>query len=462
MPKDRCLISGISGSLAHWKEGVAKAAMASTYLSFTIMVAFAAPLMRFSKLSEGAIFNLSCSSTSGKTTATQCAQSVFGTPDAFADWNSTSISLEELAAAYNDLLFVLDDTEKAKKADITELLDKAAHILPDGRPRNYSRFYAGHNKARALRWRCIGLSSSPKSIDDLYAERGTERSLGQRVRLIDLPIPANPHLGLFDHVTGDGAQLEKKLRKTIRAMDSALDKNFGKAVPPWIEFIRSSKAETRVPDLITKFVRHAAQSSGAAESRVAAKFGLVYAAGMMALEAKILPWPEEWVLSTILKCFNLARSKLPKNGNETAVKKAGLASLLTNAKSIPTLDVTKPLSRKEEKESIGFRFSKGGAKVVGLKRDSLKTFCGSEAGVKSLLKSFVSQKICLGNGGVPRAIQVRVHVAVKYPTGRTKNEEIKRRVVLLDARAVDQLLARAEKPLLAKTTAAKTVTKATA
>ena len=102
------------------------ARMHSTYLAFGLGVALAAPLPTYLKLyrddadeviaflTETAVFNLSGDSSSGKSSVGLAAISLGGSPERAGTLDFSPRGLAELASDSNDLVLVLDDTEKAE------------------------------------------------------------------------------------------------------------------------------------------------------------------------------------------------------------------------------------------------------------------------------------------------------------------------------------------------------------
>ena len=62
--------------------------------------------------------------------------------------------------------------------------------------------------------------------------------------------------------------------------------------------------------LIKKFVRKVVPLGTAFEQRYAKKFGLIYAAGVLAIEAGLLPWPKDHPFKVVAKCFRLAMAEI--------------------------------------------------------------------------------------------------------------------------------------------------------
>lgn len=222
-----------------------------------------------------------------------------------------------------------------KKTWITALLDKVAHVLPSGRPRRHSRFFAGSTSAAKLRWRCTGLSSSPTSIDDIYASNGKERSDGQKVRLIDIPVESGGSSGIFDLLEGSAPQNEVAVDEMIADLESALRRNHGVVIEPWVVYLAKSHPKNEVGSLIEEFVKSVVPTGSSVEKRLARKFGLVFAAGVLASRAKIVLWSKASIRAAVGKCFSRARSAAFGSKLHLGMAQSRLLGLLTDKSSIP-------------------------------------------------------------------------------------------------------------------------------
>jgi len=122
-------------------------------LAFGIGVALAAALPSYiklrrnqtgeehSQLTETAVFNLSGRSSSGKTSLSLAALSLAGSPERAGTLDFSRRGLAETASESNDLLLVLDDTEKAEDGSsvFVKTLKSIVHTVPGGRSKRISR-----------------------------------------------------------------------------------------------------------------------------------------------------------------------------------------------------------------------------------------------------------------------------------------------------------------------------------
>jgi hypothetical protein len=133
-------LQDIKGSAAGSRKNVLGPARRSSFLAFGIGVALASPLPSYLRLNpvddtddartltETAIFNFSGPSGAGKTSIEMAAQSLVGDPNRAGIANFTERGLAEHAAANNDMITVIDDTERNLK-NFTEFVRLAIHGL---------------------------------------------------------------------------------------------------------------------------------------------------------------------------------------------------------------------------------------------------------------------------------------------------------------------------------------------
>ena len=67
---------------------------------------------------------------------------------------------------------------------------------------------------------------------------------------------------------------------------------------------------------------------------VAEKFGLIYAAGRLGIQCKLLPWNKSEVLHALTKCYMGARDLLPDDG--VAIRR-GIAALRAKLRQLPRI-----------------------------------------------------------------------------------------------------------------------------
>lgn len=295
-----------SGTLAQWQKNIGEACKGNPRLIFAVCAAFAGPVLRFANMESGG-FHMFGASSKGKTTALQCAGSVWGNgaDPATADdsyigrWNTTGNALEATAAAHNDGLLILDELGTCSAQDFGKVV--------------YDLF-GGQGKARLTKdaqlmarrsWRMFGLSSGEISVQQrIEREKGTAHA-GQLIRLIDVRVENNIIINTHGKTT---SEFVKKLKNDC-------SRYYGGAGPEFLKkliFLYSDLADvvyhfrSRVDEWCAGAMESEHRISGLHE-RGLQRFALVAVAGGLACQWGIIPIDSEEVDSAILE---VARSWL--------------------------------------------------------------------------------------------------------------------------------------------------------
>lgn len=287
----------VGGTLAGWRTEVAEPAIGNSRLVLAISCAFAAPLLTPLGL-EGGGFHVRGPSSIGKTTLLRVAGSVWGGGglDGFVRrWKATANGLEGVAALHNDGLLCLDELSEIEPRDAS----RAAYMLANGQGKQRAG-RAGEARAPQT-WRVFFLSSGELSLADKIAEDGQRAKAGQEVRVIDLPADAGAALGLFEtlHGAADANAFARCLGEAsglhyghpIRAFLKAFADDFDGALGRARAIMKRFEAE-QVP----------AGASGQVR-RVLVRFAAVAAAGELAAQFGILPWPAEEAVAGAVRCW---------------------------------------------------------------------------------------------------------------------------------------------------------------
>ena len=287
-----------SGDLRDWQDHVAVHAVGNSRLILGICASFAAPCLKLARQDGGGIHFWGDSS-GGKTTTLRVAGSVWGgggVSGYIDNWSNTINGLEGRSLAHSDALLCL---QELGQADPNAAAD-AAYKISNGQGKGRM------SRDAALRetpeWRVLFLSDGEITLDDKIREaRGSKRRMaGQMVRVIDIEADAGKGLGAFDRVPKgmNGRELSDLLRE-----NSA--KYYGKAAPAFLEKLTTDvdSVTTYLHDATNAFVRKFAANAGGQVERVAKRFGLIAAAGELAIEYGILPWPKGEPSAATKRCF---------------------------------------------------------------------------------------------------------------------------------------------------------------
>jgi hypothetical protein len=314
----KCL--DLRGTFDGTHQDVLELANYSSYLTFAIGAALAACLPSYLRLycgddqldgalSETAVFNFSGRSSSGKSSICRAAMSLTGAPTRVGTMNFSPRGLAELAADSNDLVLVLDDTESAdhETGMLVRALKAIVHTVPGGRSKIISR---GIDQAKfpQLRWSTIGLSSSPRPIPVLAAERNWQLSPGDKVRVFDIHVPSPENGGIFDRLAGSRRHRARRAMELIAQLERGYSNNQGQLIPNWIIHLIKKNRSQEIIETINEFIVAVGATNNGWEKRFARKFGLVYAALILGIKTGLLPLSESLALRAVRKCYRKARN----------------------------------------------------------------------------------------------------------------------------------------------------------
>lgn len=302
-PKDSvALSSGRSGayaragSLSDWQAGVARIANGHDLTMIAISAALAGPLLHLTG-SEGGGINIHGQSSSGKTTALQCAASVWGrgaTPGYVQPWRATANGLEGVAALASDTVLCLDELGVAEAREVSQTL----YSLGNGSGK--IRADRTGDARQAKTWRLLWISTAEIAVDQKLSEdRGRKAKAGQMVRMLDVPADRGLGYGCFNHVDGysDGAAL-------ANALKAAAQSSYGTAGPAFVAALIGlglDQATSRARAHMDAFERQAVPSGSDGQvQRAARRFALFVAAGALAHELGIVPWTSEQITRAAL------------------------------------------------------------------------------------------------------------------------------------------------------------------
>lgn len=397
-----------SGTLKGWQKHVAKPAMASSFMMFGIMLALAAPLCRRYPLSETAIFNLFGESSSGKTTAVKVAFSVIGAPSSPPSWNATHRALEELAFQHNDMLMLLDDMEnmRGSQVDRFRMLRDAAHALTDGQSKHLSQSVADQN-LHQLNWMVFALSTTPRSLQALAASAKAEITEGDLVRFLGLRLPRREEGGVFDRLDQLGVPLSEA-PQLIDKLETGIQEHHGVVFASWLEHLMEAEVQDEIQRAQEKFLAKRSKSGNPLLIRIAKKFAIIYAAGIVASRRNLLPWSQKDVGNTVRHVYALAIKNLEQQDDEwrNAIKilhrKARIKWVF------PAIPNQGQCFHYDGKVPPGFRGKCGKKTCLFARRELLEELWNYSENIDAILKVLRSIGVILQGHGDSLMQQVRV------------------------------------------------------
>jgi hypothetical protein len=309
------------GKLAAWKNEAAAMARHSSTIALALSAAFAAPLLAVVGWPTFMIVLFGPGKV-GKSTAALAGASMFGIgrEEGLPNWNQTEAALPEVVSQFNDLMLVLNGLETAKLKDrqLREFLQSVTYILSDGvETRRHSSWSAGRDPRPTAVWRTIALVTSEQSFDEIASRANEVRLDGERARAINVAAKGANDSTIIDFYPKDldGNEVDRKAwaRQRVDALRAACAQHHGVALKPYLAHL-IEKDQAKLKDEVNvardKFVESVkAHTTAEALNHAAKNMGLVYAGGVQAIQAGLLPLTEEQLLKRIRKCF--LRSIIP-------------------------------------------------------------------------------------------------------------------------------------------------------
>ncbi len=286
----------VEGTAEDWSDSVARLAQGNSRVVFALSVAFAGPLAGIVGEDSGG-FHLRGTSSSGKSTASKAAASVWGHPDTYMrGWRATANGLEGMGALHNDGCLILDELSQCDPKEAGE----ATYMLANGQGKARAN-RMGTARASA-RWRLLFLSNGEVSLSTLMAQAGRRPNAGQEVRLADFDADAGKGMGAFEELHDQPTPEALSL-----ALKDAAAQYHGAAGVAWLHAIVNDreKLATLISDGVRQFVAENTPAGAPGQvMRVAQRFGLVAVAGELASHYGVTGWPEGEAALAASRCFS--------------------------------------------------------------------------------------------------------------------------------------------------------------
>ena len=312
------------GTLEDWDREVAVFGLHSSRIAFSLCVGVAPVLMPFFPSVECAGFHFYGPSSKGKSTTARALCSVWASArkagkSEMRGWNQSGPSLENFAAARNCFPVVLDEissNEDAKK--IAEIIYTLMNGTGKGRmTRNLTR-------RPTLTWRMFALSTGERTTEEQASTIRNAMPLqtGALIRLANMPAcPVSESLGVFESLP-DGMDAKEVAGKI---QDAVTEGCFGTAGPAFVEALITQIREegleyirARLQGIRDEWVRTYCDSSESEVRRVADSFSFVAAAGELAIELGVFPWPTQTASKQVGACFKAWRAVFRTSSEQKA------------------------------------------------------------------------------------------------------------------------------------------------
>ncbi|HEA3274351.1 DUF927 domain-containing protein [Pasteurella multocida] len=174
---------GVSGSIESWQQEIANNVAGNPFMMLGVAVALSAPIIHLINAESFGVHIFGGSST-GKTTITNIASSIYGHPDEIRlSWLTTPLGISNEAQARNDGFMPLDEigqsTNRKHVGDIAYSLFNGVGKIQGAKE--------GGNRDLA-RWRTVAFSTGEIDLETYLTNVGIKTNVGQLVRLLNIPL----------------------------------------------------------------------------------------------------------------------------------------------------------------------------------------------------------------------------------------------------------------------------------
>jgi uncharacterized protein (DUF927 family) len=286
----------IAGSLDDWQQHIGRKCVGNPLIQFAVSTAFTGPLLALTE-EESCTWHLFARSTRGKTTTQHVAGSVWGGGGVrgfLRSWRATANGLEGVLAAHSDTFLPLDELSQADAREAGQVVYMISN--QQGKVRA-----TRDGSARPVaEWRIVVLSSGETPLEAKIAEeRGQRVKAGQLVRCIDIPGDFAAH-GCFEELHGAAPA-----GAFARELYEATRQYYGTPCRKFLTDLAADPqgAAERVRKVRDEFLTDVQIGADGQVQRVARRFALVAAAGELAIEFGILPWPAGDAIAAAATCY---------------------------------------------------------------------------------------------------------------------------------------------------------------
>jgi putative DNA primase/helicase len=228
------------------------------------------------------------------------------------NWNATSAAFLETARTFNDLLLAVNEVAllAGKKGDAYGPIRERIYTFSEGsdRARMSSSTLSSFGSSQ---WRGIFVSTAENSFNAYAAFSGETRNEGEYARCLDVVATVKGKPTIFDHIPKgmDNRQARRWARNQLVKLRRAGELQHGTALRPYLEFLvaQGTTLRTKIRAYEKAFMKRAKRLKlDGALAHAAKNFAVIFAGGSLAIEAGVLPWPEDVLLDAIVTCFESA------------------------------------------------------------------------------------------------------------------------------------------------------------
>ena len=379
------------GTIEAWQD-IISVAQYSTAMLLCLCATFAAPLLALLHRPNFALV-LVGPSRSGKSTAQLVGASAlgFGTEGHLPNLNATPAGLLAAGMAFNDHVLPINEvgTARGAKSDAYQTLKEATYALLSGQDIIRHTSWSAEGGGGTNNFQVIITLSSEHS-PDVWAARGGEiRDAGETARLISVPLSSSDNKTVFDFPPKleEGVSFDTWAMAQFNRLRRDLPLHRGFAFREFIEIVMSDKENNvvRADEMMAYFEKKLESYGSTPISRdIIGKFSVLFAGGVLAAEAEILPFSLETLRDAIMRACVAAIEALSVPDLD---RRTDLMELGRRLQGGSVIDVTKSGTRTRSltAKADGFSEAKGPGREFVIRATSFETWFSSPFRVRQVL-----------------------------------------------------------------------------
>lgn len=383
----------VRGTLEGWQSLLLGIVEHSTALIIALCAAFAAALLKLVRRPNFGVV-LVGPSRSGKSTAQLTGASVLGSgsEEELPSLNATDAGLLAAALASNDQLLAINEigTARGAKKDTYVTLRNSTYALMNGQDIMRHPSWTGASDGVPGTFRTIVVMSSELSPDAWAARNGETRDEGEMARLIGVPVLYPGRRTIFDRppVGLRGGAFAAWRTEQFRLLREGLPQHCGTAFPAYLDALVSDvpACGAMARKAVAQFVRVVAKSSMTPIARdIVAKFGVLYAGGILAHRTGVLRWDRKVMAQAVRRACLAALAELPDPEGEL---RAGLDLLRERLSggSIVDLDACTGKQRRLIRHADGYHQPKNAGRQFVVRAQVFAGWFGSALRLRRVLE----------------------------------------------------------------------------
>ena len=302
--------------------------------------------------------------------------------------NTTSAALSELGAMFNDQLFMINEvgTARAAKKDIHAVVYESTYALVSGR--DVARHSTWGDAGGPSTFKLIVLMSSEFSPDEWAARGGHTRDPGETARMISAPVCVEEGSTVFDMAPKmEPDERRDWVKDQFQRLRTELPNQRGVANRAYLSALASDLPtfkEAAASDADVFESAHAKFADTPIKRDIVAKFAILYAGGMAAITADVLPLSDQKVWQAISRACRAALRSLPNPEAELERNLLKLKDLLTSGGMMDADELT-TTQKRQMKNADGYHEKDGVGVLYVIRSKSFSRSFPSLAGTLNVL-----------------------------------------------------------------------------